>query len=794
MASRSVTRTSPPPLLPDAFKRSFRGLMLRLMGLAMLTLGGVGLVALSSFHPSDPSLNQVSSGPVQNILGALGANFADISLQTFGVVAAFALFPLCTHGLRFAWGLNWVYWQRTLAVLAIGCLFLGLGLSGLPSPSGWPFAVGLSGLAGSAVSGIFTPIGGALSGLIGAQVPAWPFAWASLLIGAVFWLIGLGIGLRSLLFSGAVVRGGIAKSAAAIGQGVRTTAALTARTFGRGPAHDEDTPAPSAAAPALKRKARKKPEVETGEPRRAPIMVDLPKAKKKTEAPRQTSMDLGDGYRLPDIDLLEKAKTQIKDPSLSRDALEQNARLLETVLGDFGIKGDIVGVKPGPVVTLYELEPAAGIKASRVIGLADDIARSMSAVSARIAVVPGRTVIGIELPNELREMVSFRDMIMSEQFDRSRAKLPMILGKDIGGQAIVTDLAPMPHLLIAGTTGAGKSVGLNAMILSLLYKLSPAQCRLIMIDPKMLELSVYDDIPHLLAPVVTDPRKAVVALKWTVREMEDRYAKMAKIGVRNLEAYNQKVSAAKAAGEPLTRESQSYDKETGEVVTDVEELDFSELPLIVVIVDELADLMIVAGKDVEGGIQRLAQMARAAGIHLIMATQRPSVDVITGVIKANLPTRISFQVTSKIDSRTILEQMGAEQLLGRGDMLFMEKGKKITRVHGPFVSDDEVEKIVAHIKKQGRPDYEEAVTTETEDDGGGGILMESGDANGGNDLYDRAVHVVLTDRKASTSYVQRKLSIGYNRAANLIERMESEGVISSANHAGKREILVDDHL
>lgn len=791
MASRSVTRTAPPPLLPHSFKRGLRGLMLRLMGAAMLVLGGLGLVALSSFHPADPSLNQVSSAPVRNVLGAIGANGADLALQSIGLIAAFALFPLCSHGLRFAWGLNWVYWKRTIAVLTIGCLFLGAGLSGLTPPSGWPFAVGLAGLAGTAIASAAEAISGGASSAIGVEIAAAPFVWASLGVGAFFWLLGLGIGLRSFLFSGAVVRTGIAKAASYAGQAARAVGDMARRTFSSSRAKDEDT---AAIAPvrAVKRRAKAAPTPEPA-PRRAPIMVDMPSAKKKAEKPRQVSMDLGDGYRLPDVDLLTKAKAQTRDPSLSRDSLEQNARLLETVLGDFGIKGDIVGVKPGPVVTLYELEPAAGIKASRVIGLADDIARSMSAVSARIAVVPGRTVIGIELPNEMRETVSFRDMIVSDQFDKSRSKLPMILGKDIGGQAVVTDLAPMPHLLIAGTTGAGKSVGLNAMILSLLYKLSPAQCRLIMIDPKMLELSVYDDIPHLLAPVVTDPKKAVVALKWTVREMEDRYAKMAKIGVRNLEAFNQKVAASKASGETLTRESQSYDKETGEVQTEVEELDFQELPLIVVIVDELADLMVVAGKDVEGGIQRLAQMARAAGIHLIMATQRPSVDVITGVIKANLPTRISFQVTSKIDSRTILEQMGAEQLLGRGDMLFMEKGKKITRVHGPFVSDDEVEKVVAHLKKQGRPDYEEAVTIETEEDGSS-ILMESGDSNGGNDLYDRAVHIVLTDRKASTSYVQRKLSIGYNRAANLIERMESEGVISAANHAGKRDILVDDHL
>ncbi|MEO0410995.1 MAG: DNA translocase FtsK 4TM domain-containing protein [Pseudomonadota bacterium] len=792
MASRAAlpATQAPPPLLPEAFKRSFKGLLLRLMGLTMLILGLLALMALASFDPGDPSFNQASGESISNLLGSNGARFADIAFQAFGLASAFALFPFCTHGLRFAWGLNWVYPQRTIRVLMIGTLLLALGLGGLAAPTGWPFAVSLGGLIGDAMGAVFAAIHTVIDDMIGLNIPAAPVAWLCLLSGACVWLLGLGIGLRSLLFSGAMARQGLAGA----GKAVSASAGLAmrgAQALSRAKPHNGD--ADIETAPTPPRPRRKAKEAASPAVKRGPILVDMPKARPKADTPRQVSMDLGDGYRLPDLDLLAKTKAPAVDPQLNRDALEQNARLLETVLSDFGIKGDIVGVKPGPVVTLYELEPAAGIKASRVIGLADDIARSMSAVSARIAVVPGRTVIGIELPNEMRQMVSFRELVSSDAFQSSRAKLPMILGKNIGGGAIVTDLAPMPHLLIAGATGAGKSVGLNAMILSMLFKLPPAQCRLIMIDPKMLELSVYDDIPHLLAPVVTDPRKAVVALKWVVREMEDRYAKMSKIGVRNLEAFNQKVVQASTAGVPLTRENQTYDKETGEVINEVEELDFDELPLIVVIVDELADLMVVAGKDIEGGVQRLAQMARAAGIHLILATQRPSVDVITGVIKANLPTRISFQVTSKVDSRTILEQMGAEQLLGRGDMLFMEKGKKITRVHGPFVSDEEVEKVVAHLKKQGRPEYIEAVTIETDEESGGGILMESGDANGGNNLYDRAVHIVLTDRKASTSYIQRKLQIGYNRAANLIERMEQEGVISPANHAGKREILVDDH-
>jgi S-DNA-T family DNA segregation ATPase FtsK/SpoIIIE len=445
------------------------------------------------------------------------------------------------------------------------------------------------------------------------------------------------------------------------------------------------------------------------------------------------------------------------------------------------------------VVTLYELEPAPGIKSSRVIGLADDIARSMSAVSARVAVVSGRNAIGIELPNPTREKVYLRELLASEDYNNSNAKLPLCLGKTIGGEAVIVDLARMPHLLIAGTTGSGKSVAINTMILSLLYRLSPNQCRLIMVDPKMLELSSYDSIPHLLTPVVTDPKKAVVALKWAVREMEDRYRKMSKLGVRNIDGYNARLADAKTKGEALTRTVHTgYDRETGEAIYEKEEFDLEPLPYLVVIVDEMADLMMVAGKDIEGAIQRLAQMARAAGIHVILATQRPSVDVITGTIKANFPTRISFQVTSKIDSRTILGEQGAEQLLGQGDMLYMAGGGRISRVHGPFVSDDEVEKVVRHLKTQGAPQYLEAVTADTlegEEDGAVFDATGMGQTEGG-DLYSQAVQIVTRDRKASTSYIQRRLQIGYNRAASLMERMENEGIVGAANHAGKREILV----
>ena len=520
-------------------------------------------------------------------------------------------------------------------------------------------------------------------------------------------------------------------------------------------------------------------------------MAEKPKPSARVTREAQPSLINMADFELPSLHFLQEVPPGTGDSELSTEALEQNARLLEGVLDDFGVKGEIINVRPGPVVTLYELEPAPGIKSSRVIGLADDIARSMSAIAARVAVVPGRNAIGIELPNHKRETVYLREILASQTYEKSKAKLPLILGKTIGGESTIADLAKMPHLLVAGTTGSGKSVAINTMILSILYRMSPEQVKMIMIDPKMLELSIYDGIPHLLTPVVTDPKKAVVALKWTVREMEERYKKMSKLGVRNIDGYNSKLSEAKRKNESLTRTVQTgFDKETGEPVYETEQLEFETMPYIVVIIDEMADLMMVAGKDIEGAIQRLAQMARAAGIHVIMATQRPSVDVITGTIKANFPTRISFQVTSKIDSRTILGEQGAEQLLGMGDMLYMAGGGRIQRVHGPFVDDGEVDMVVKHLKTQGVPQYLEAVTEEPEEEA---AAAGGGDAGGlaqSNDIYDQAVAVVLQDRKVSTSYIQRRLGIGYNRAATLIERMEEEGLISSANHAGKREILV----
>ncbi|MBZ9726241.1 DNA translocase FtsK [Mesorhizobium sp. CO1-1-11] len=528
----------------------------------------------------------------------------------------------------------------------------------------------------------------------------------------------------------------------------------------------------------------------------APAARPVPGARVQREA--QTSLIGSDTFEMPSLHFLSEPKNVARDPSLSKDALEQNARLLEGVLEDFGVKGEIIAVRPGPVVTLYELEPAPGIKSSRVIGLSDDIARSMSAIACRVAVVPGRNAIGIELPNAKRETVYLREIMASRDFETTKAKLALALGKTINGEAVIVDIAKMPHVLVAGTTGSGKSVAINTMILSLLYRLTPQECRLIMIDPKMLELSVYDGIPHLLTPVVTDPKKAVVALKWTVREMEDRYRKMSKVGVRNIDGFNARVQQAEKKGEKISRTVQTgFDRQTGEAIYETEDLDLEPMPYIVVIIDEMADLMMVAGKDIEGAVQRLAQMARAAGIHVIMATQRPSVDVITGTIKANFPTRISFQVTSKIDSRTILGEQGAEQLLGMGDMLYMAGGGRIQRVHGPFVSDDEVEKIVGHLKLQGVPEYLDAITEDDgeDDDESSGKGGSGGGGGGGNfedsdDPYDQAVSVVLRDGKASTSYIQRRLGIGYNRAASIIEKMEKEGIVGPANHAGKREILV----
>jgi len=527
------------------------------------------------------------------------------------------------------------------------------------------------------------------------------------------------------------------------------------------------------------------------EPRRAPEIADPAPTPAQPKPATAKQRDMFANYQLPSQDLLDDAPDNTA-PKLDKMALERNARLLENVLDDFNVKGEITAVRAGPVVTMYELEPAPGIKASRVVGLAEDIARNMSAISARVSPIPGRTVIGIELPNADRQMVSYKQLSNSAAFVDHKGSLPMILGKDIAGEPIVADLAAMPHLLVAGTTGSGKSVGLNAILLSLLYRFTPDECRLILIDPKVLELKSYDDIPHLLSPVVTEPHKSVRALKWAVEEMEKRYRMMSSVNSRNIAGFNEKIRKAAEKGKPLGRRVQTgFDPETGEELYEEEQLDYQPLPLIVLIVDELADLMVTVGKEIEVLIQRLSQKSRAAGIHLIMATQRPSVDVITGVIKANLPTRISFKVTSRIDSRTILGEQGAEQLLGKGDMLYKPNTGAMIRVHGPFVSDEEVERVADHWRGQGKPDYVDAVTEEPED---GGFNFEdefTASDNPDERKYRQACQIVIENQKASGSWLQRQMGVGYNTAAKWIERMESEGLVGPANHVGRREIFRD---
>ncbi|ODU21134.1 MAG: cell division protein FtsK [Sphingomonas sp. SCN 67-18] len=737
-----------------------------LAGAVTLLIGTVLLaLALLSYRPSDPSMNTAAAGPARNLVGAPGAWSADFLLWVFGPAIGLLIPLLLFMSLRLWHDRPAGRWRRTIPQALGGIALIGIALA---------LAIG------GAVSGLPGGLGGAI-GIVGAGIADWALApipdprihfWSRIALLAVVAIAGLVVWAKSLELD-EIERGWFVRRRADDADDLFADAEPPAAVEVR-------APVPRPAAPA--------------EPKQRPVIADraaAPANASRQKRERQASLDLRDNYTLPKLDLLVPAPPS-SGVTIDKAGLERNARLLESVLDDFHVKGSIVEVRPGPVVTMYELEPAAGIKASRVIQLADDIARNMSALSARVATIPGRTVIGIELPNARREAVVLHELIESQAFEDQNAHLPLILGKNIAGDPVIADLAPMPHLLVAGTTGSGKSVGLNCMILSLLYRLTPEQCRMIMIDPKMLELSSYEDIPHLLAPVVTDPPKAVRALKWAVEQMEERYRMMASIGVRGLASFNDKVRAAKAKGQPLGRRVQTgYDAETGQPVYEEEQLSYEPLPQIVIIVDELADLMMTAGKEVEFLIQRLAQKARAAGIHLIMATQRPSVDVITGVIKANLPTRISFQVTSKIDSRTILGEQGAEQLLGKGDMLYMPGGKQIARVHGPFVSDEEVRAVADHWRAQGKPDYVMAVTEEPAD---GGYTLEgapTGDDSPEDQLYRRALQIVAESQKASTSYVQRQLRVGYNSAARLIERMEQEGMVGRPDHVGRREVLID---
>jgi S-DNA-T family DNA segregation ATPase FtsK/SpoIIIE len=845
----------------DGLQAFARRQILRAFGAALFLTVAFCLASLGTWNVADPSFSHATANPVTNAMGYAGAVFSDLAMQFFGLASVATLVPAVIWGFFFftARGVDKLP-KRASAWLG-GALLASAIAGCIAPPETWPLPSGLGGVFGdmvlkipAAVTGQYPT--GMLATILASLLagPAlWLYAYGAGLLARENGFVPMASPRRNPEAESALAEDDDDEDSEGIlALGAITHWWLSARSFvrrrlaarrlaaeyeddgeikfpmaeRRAKLSDHSIDAriepefsrPSVREPVLQMDDEFDEELDedilpaTEMARRlvasssaqngaasarvaAPAPRPVPGARVQREA--QTSL-IGSGeFEMPSLHFLAEPKNVVRDSSLSKDALEQNARLLEGVLEDFGVKGEIIHVRPGPVVTLYELEPAPGIKSSRVIGLADDIARSMSAIACRVAVVPGRNAIGIELPNAKRETVYLREILASRDFETTKAKLALALGKTINGEAVIADIAKMPHVLVAGTTGSGKSVAINTMILSLLYRMTPEQCRLIMIDPKMLELSVYDGIPHLLTPVVTDPKKAVVALKWTVREMEDRYRKMSKVGVRNIEGFNQRVAQAEAKGERISRTVQTgFDRQTGEAVYETENLDLESMPFIVVIIDEMADLMMVAGKDIEGAVQRLAQMARAAGIHVIMATQRPSVDVITGTIKANFPTRISFQVTSKIDSRTILGEQGAEQLLGMGDMLYMAGGGRIQRVHGPFVSDDEVEKIVAHLKLQGVPEYLDAITEDDGDDedptdaGGGGRGSGGGNFEDPDDPYDQAVAVVLRDGKASTSYIQRRLGIGYNRAASIIEKMEQEGIVGPANHAGKREILV----
>ena len=798
----------------------FRGQ--EVIGIILMAAGLSLALILFSYHASDPSLNRVGNIDIENWFGAYGAVIADLLYQ-FAGYGAWGVIPGLT-------ALGWRYMRHASVASPIlkfffwvgGIILLSMAATIAPIHSG-SFAPHAGGVLGQA---LVAPLGGWLDLLPGDTLTSltnsitlwlWAAAAAICAFGITLALMSAGwfglfvkTTLYALVTIFRLIKSLLTNKKPETSITGETSALLAKLEFSKNFVRRIQT---SLGNFRLRLKSQNAEALSSAQSltdhgaaseigamktakttSRKPIPVEkksVPRQGRRASQEAQSNLPLEpeSNFTLPPLRLLSEPRGRAPQ-KVSMDALESNARLLETVLQDFGIKGEIGRVRPGPVVTLYELEPAAGIRSSRVVGLADDIARAMSAISCRVATVPGHNVIGIELPNSNRETVFLREILSSEAFEKSNAKLPLTLGKDIGGEPVLSDLTKMPHLLVAGTTGSGKSVGINTMILSILYRLTPEECRMILVDPKMLELSVYDGIPHLLAPVVTEPKKAVAALKWAVQEMENRYRKMSKIKVRNIEGYNARMAEALKKGETLTREIQTgFDPESGEAIFETEEIKVEKLPYIVVVIDEMADLMLVAGKEIEAAVQRLAQMARAAGVHLITATQRPSVDVITGTIKANFPSRIAFQVTSKIDSRTVLGDMGAEQLLGMGDMLFMEGGGRIQRVHGPFVSDNEVEGLVSFLKKQGQPVYVDAVTEDS-------APVEMGSMEGGasgDSLYDQAVAIVTRDNRASTSYVQRRLQIGYNRAASLIEKMEEEGVISPPNHAGKREVLTGKH-
>ena len=774
------------PIISPMMTAWLRRMVFKIAALGLAVMG-MGLFAiLLSYHPSDPSFNSAADADaavLKNLLGGFGANVASILINAFGfwVSMALAVMPLI-------WSFRmWQNrWKGRLLMRLYFLPFVLILLSTSLKASHLFFESGLSyGASGEVVyhllfdySILTTPLLASPIVITGQHILA--FVITITAIGG--YVVVATVGRKEIQIVPRIA--GLIKTLVMV---------VFAGASKAGKAASEH------------RKTSRKTKRKTPSPRREPIIVaaedeteaatisSAPKKRKAVSSRKQASLDFQTpgGYRLPPVDLLAEPNEELVAPDA--EALDNTSRMLEGVLSEFGIGGNIERARFGPVVTRYELNPAPGTKTQRVISLSDDIARSMSALSVRVAVVPGQNTIGIELPNQNRQTVLIRDILDHDNWGTSTATLPLALGMDIAGNPVVADMTRMPHLLVAGTTGSGKSVGINGMILSLLYTHTPETCRLIMIDPKMLELSVYDGIPHLLTPVVTDPSKAVVALKWAVREMENRYRNMAKLGVRNIDGFNKHIQEAKRKGETLSRRVQTgFDEESGQPVFEEEQLDLNVLPYIVVVIDEVADLMLVAGKDIEAAVQRLAQMARAAGIHVIMATQRPSVDVITGTIKANFPTRISFQVTSRIDSRTILGEQGAEHLLGRGDMLFMEGGGRIVRVHGPFVSDKEVESVTAFLRQQGEPEYDDSVTVEADASQGDAGMGDSGIGDGDGSLYDQAVELIRREGKASTSFIQRHLRIGYNRAATIIEDMERNGVVSPANHAGKREVLIDN--
>ena len=815
MAVAASTRPLASPGIVALIRRRFAELGGYALGLASALL----LLALVSYDAADPSLDTATTGPIHNLLGMPGAAVADLLLQLFGLAAALPVLALAAWSFRLFAGRGTAGSFGRFVALVLAMPVVAGVFGSLPGPHGvrlaWPVSAGPGGAIGALLAHwvlgagehLF-PHGALVAGLLGA------------VLAVLLMLLALGLNRRDWRVAGGAaarsVRHGrrAARLMGRAGQMVgRAALWLFHRAEGtrmRPPAGAyaaDDDAAGAYAPPGLRREPRVvvdeavdrvgsdvieavAPAREPAAPR-APARPRVAASPRKTPPPRQETLKLEGQWHTPSLSLLRPPPAR-GTSGPTEEALQANARLLENVLSDYGVQGQIVEIRPGPVVTLYELEPAPGIRSARVIGLADDVARSLSVTAVRIATVPGRNVIGIEVPNARRETVFLAELLGSEEWERQQSRLVLALGKDIGGEPVVADLARMPHLLVAGTTGSGKSVGINAMILSLLFRLSPEECRLILIDPKMLELSVYDGIPHLMAPVVTEPAKAVTALKWTVREMERRYRAMSQLGVRNIGGYNERVTEARSKGEVVTRRVQTgFDPETGKPMFEEQALALERLPFIVVVIDEMADLMMVAGKEIEAAVQRLAQMARAAGIHVVMATQRPSVDVITGTIKANFPTRISFQVISKFDSRTILGEQGAEQLLGQGDMLYMMGGGRTIRVHGPFVSDREVEEVVAFLREQGEPAYIEEVT-EAADDGEGGLALSgiAGASDGEKGLFDQAVSIVAREGKASTSFLQRHLQIGYNRAAKLIEQMEKEGIVGPANHVGKREVLV----